>query len=117
MGMKEDIQNDLAEAFDGDLADAVKAFTGSRTVNLSYDPVANVQLTDAENYTGRGVFGSYNATEVDNVNILVTDTKLVCLQSEVTDSPLMNDVINGLRVISVGSDPADATWVLQLRGA
>lgn len=117
MGMKEDIQNDLKEAFDGDLADAVKAFTGSRAVNLNYDPVSNTQLTDADNYSGRGVFGSYSINEVDGASILATDIKLVCLQSEVSDTPSVSDIINGLRIIKVGKDPADATWILQLRGA
>lgn len=116
MGMREEIQADLKEAFDTELADAVRAFTGSRSVNLSYDPVTDTQMTDAESYTGRGVFGNFSKSEIDNLNILITDVRLLCLQSEVTDTPQNDDVINGMRLIKVGKDPADATWVLQLRG-
>lgn len=116
MGMRDEVQADLKEAFDTDLADAVKAFTGSRTVDLSYDPVTDTRLTDAESYTGRGVFGNFSKSEIDNLNILVTDVRLLCLQSEVTDTPQNDDIINGMRLIKVGKDPADATWVLQLRG-
>lgn len=116
MGMRDEIQADLKQAFDTDLADAVKAFTGSRTVDLSYDPVTDTQMTDAESYTGRGVFGQFSKSEIDNLNILITDVQLLCLQSEVTDTPMIDDLINGMRIIKVGKDPADATWILQLRG-
>lgn len=116
MGMRDEIQADLKQAFDTDLADAVKAFTGSRTVDLSYDPVTDTQLTDVESYTGRGVFGNFSKSEIDNLNILITDVRLLCLQSDVTDAPQNDDVINGMRLIKVGKDPADVTWVLQLRG-
>jgi len=116
MGMRDEIQADLAQAFDTDLADAVKAFTGSRSVGLSYDPVTDTQLTDVESYTGRGVFGQFGKSEIDGLNILVTDVRLLCLQSEVTDTPQNDDIINGMRLIKVGKDPADATWILQLRG-
>lgn len=116
MGMRDEIQADLKQAFETDLADAVKAFTGSRSVNLSYNPVTDTQLTDVESYTGRGVFGQFSKSEIDNLNILITDVRLLCLQSEVADTPKNDDVINGMRLIKVGKDPADATWILQLRG-
>ena len=116
MGMREEIQADLKEAFDTDLADAVKSFTGSRTVDLIYDPVTDTRMTDAESYTGHGVFGNFSKSEIDGLNILITDVRLLCLQSEVTDTPQNDDVINGMRLIKVGKDPTDATWVLQLRG-
>lgn len=116
MGMRDEIQADLKQAFETELADAYKPFTGSRTVDLSYDPVTDTRLTDAESYTGRGVFGNFSKSEIDGLNILITDVRLLCLQSEVTDTPQNDDIINGMRLIKVGKDPADATWVLQLRG-
>lgn len=80
-------------------------------------------------YKGRGVFGSFNREEVDGVKILATDVKLsAVLQSEllvVIDgeptgelaAPEVDDVINGLKVKSVGQDPASATWTMALRGS
>ena len=39
MGMREEIQADLAEAFDTDLADAVVPFSGGITLPGTWDPV------------------------------------------------------------------------------
>lgn len=123
MGLRDDIQADLAEAFDeeDDLADAVTAFTGSREVAGEYDPTTGTSTTTVT-YSGRGVFGSFRQDEIDGQHILRTDIKVTALQNEVlldTDdspaTPKIDDKINGLKVISVGKDPAGATWSIQLR--
>lgn len=124
MGLRDDIQADLAEAFDeeDDLADAVTAFTGKREVTGEYDPTNPTGSTSVVNYSGRGVFGSYSRQEVDGQHILATDIKVTALQNEVTldadgspATPQIDDTINGLAVINVGKDPAGATWSIQLR--
>lgn len=115
MGLRDDIQADIAEAFDDDLADAVQSFTGTREVPGEYDPVTGTTPSTTVTYTGRGVFGSYSAMEVDGQHILQTDKRLTALQSEVTDTPQVDDDIDGYRVMNVGKDPASATWSLQLR--
>jgi hypothetical protein len=118
MGMREDIQADLAEAFndpDG-LADAVQAFTGGITLPGTWDPVAEAAgepIVIA--YTGRGIFGSFNKQLVDGIQILATDVSLLALQNETTGLPAVDHEINDLKVISVSQDPASATWTLQLR--
>lgn len=127
MGMRDEIQAELAEAFDDPdgLADAVKPLTGSRTEQGEYDP-DNPSGEIVINYTGRGVFGSYLAREIDGTLIETTDVKLLALQnellkvveSEVTEivvEPKIGDLISGKRVLNVSADPADATWTLQLR--
>lgn len=55
MGLKDDIQADLAVAFDTDLADALKPFTGGITKPGVYDPVTE-EITDPVviEYSGRG---------------------------------------------------------------
>lgn len=117
MGLRDDIQADLADAFDTDLADAVTAFTATRIVWTGpFDPVTETRPNITETYTGRGVFGSYSSREVDGARILSTDVKLIALQSEVTMTPAIDDVINGYRVIGpVQQDPAAASWTVQLR--
>jgi hypothetical protein len=123
MGLREDLQADIAEAFDDDLADAVTAFTGARTVVTGYNPVTEEPIKTVENYSGRGVFGSYSTDIADGINILLTDTKLTALQNELIDAygaaftPAVDDKINGLKVISIGKDPAGASWSIQLRKA
>jgi len=121
MSLRDDLQADIAEAFDGDLADAVTSFTGSRTVAGEYDPVTGSSTTTVS-YSGRGVFGSFRQEEIDGTVIIATDTKLTALQNEVTlDSdgspatPQVDDTLAGKTVKAVMKDPAAATWTLALR--
>src|SRR5690606_32979054 len=105
------ITANIAEAFDSDLADAVTDFIGTRiTGEGTYDPITEEWTPGTLTYTGRGVFGSFEATLVDGIQILATDEKLTALQAEVTETPKVDDKINGKTIISVGQDPAGATW-------
>lgn len=115
MGLRDDIQADIAEAFDDDLADAVRSFTGSRETAGSYDPISGTTTTTVTNYAGRGVFGGYSVQEVDGQHILATDTRLTCLQNELTDTPQEGDTVDGMEVVRIQKDPAAATWKLTLR--
>ena len=120
MGLRDEITADIKEAFNTDLADAVQPFTGSRTVQG--EPSVEDILTNTVgsnstiiNYSGRGVFGSYKELEVDNESIMANDVKLTALQSEVTNTPKLDDVINGYQVVAVNQDPSSTIWNLQLR--
>lgn len=129
MGMREEIQADLAEAFDDPdgLADAVEPVAGVRKVAGEYDPNLGGETPETTlTYTGRGVLGSYLSKEIDGSLIQSTDKKLLVLQNELFVSeaglptavpalPVIGDIINGLRVMNVSADPADATWTAQLR--
>lgn len=112
--MKQEIIQEIAQAFDTDLADAVTDFTATR--QSDDDWVINDNGTPTEAYTGRGVFGSYGAYETDGQAIGIHDVKLICLQSEVTGTPMIDDVINGMRVLSIAKDPANVSYTIQLRG-
>lgn len=128
MGITDKLNAKLAKAYDGKLKDAIKPFEGSRAVSTgSYNPETGQYETETSYYRGRGVFGSFSQQEIDGVNILATDYKLSgALKIETVEvvdgeptgalaTPQVDDVINGLTVISVGGDPADVTWTLQLR--
>ncbi|WJN52124.1 hypothetical protein [Pseudomonas asiatica] len=129
MGMRSEIQADLAEAFDDPdgLADTVKPVTGSRTVKGGYDPdIGGTLPASTIYYVGRGVFGSYLTKEIDGSRIQTEDVKLLVLQNElfegqagaVTDAPAVpriGDQVSGYRVLNVSEDPAQATWTIQLR--
>ena len=116
MGLRDELTADIAEAFNTDLADAVTSFTAIRKTKVDYDPIEGTPVIPGEmSYTGRGVFGGYEAALVDGIQILATDTKLTALQTEVRDTPKIDDKINGLSVITIGQDPTGATWSLQLR--
>ena len=120
MGLRDEITADIKEAFDTDIADAVKPFTGSRAVQGEpsiEDILTNTVGSNSTiiNYSGRGVFSSYAEIEVDNESIMANDVKLTALQSEVTTRPQLDDNINGYQVVAVNQDPASATFTIQLR--
>lgn len=104
----------IAAAFDGPLARAVQEFSGSREVAGEYDPNTGTSTTTVT-YSGRGVFDDYSVREVDGNIILATDTKLIALQAETTDTPQEGDMIDGMEVVRVQKDPADISWTLALR--
>ena len=110
----------ISQAFNKSLKDAVKPFTGSRTVQGEpsiEDILTNTVGSNSTtiNYSGRGVFGGYSEFEVDNESIMANDVKLTALQSEVTTRPQLDDVINGYQVVAVNQDPSSTIWNLQLR--
>lgn len=113
--MRSEITNDIAEAFNTDLADAVKEFTGTRVIKSVSDWVTGTFGNSEINYSGRGVFSNYSSAEIDGQTIKATDVKLICLQSEVTEEPQEDDDINGYRVDGVSKDPANVTYVVRLR--
>lgn len=115
--MKQEITADIANAFNTDLADAVKDFTAKRVILSDDDWAVNdTQVLSTINYSGRGVFTGFHAHEIDNKTIMQQDTKLICLQSELTDRPQMNDSINQMKVMNISQDPAGICYFIQLRG-
>lgn len=114
--MKQEIIQEIAQAFDGDLKDAVKDFTGRRAIPSDDDWAVNDIGTKTHAYKGRGIFGSYSAYETDGQAVSMKDVKLTCLQSELTDTPMIDDVINGMRVLSIKKDPTNISYAIQLRG-
>lgn len=126
MGLRDDIQADLAEAFDDDLADAVSTFTGTYMGPGVWDPVSETTTAQPVTYTGRGVLSRYEDTRIDNINILVGDLRLTALANEVADTPDVGHKITApdlmdrtkqvvYLVKSVRADPASATYRVQLR--
>ncbi|MDZ5602596.1 hypothetical protein SJI00_07400 [Pseudomonas sp. RP23018S] len=129
MGMREELQAELAEALDDPdgLADAVRPVAGSRSIKGGYDPaIGGTVPASTLLYTGRGVFGSYLAKEIDGSRIQTQDVKLLVLQNELfeqmggaaTDTPAepkIGDMVSGYRTLNVSEDPAKATWTIQLR--
>ncbi|EOY3128795.1 glutamate 5-kinase, partial [Acinetobacter baumannii] len=92
MGLREEIQADIAEAFNDDLADAVHSFTCDRISRKDWDPKTETYVEVKENYSGRGVlFGSYSQYEIQTLGVLATDKKATVLQNEVTKEPKIDD--------------------------
>lgn len=116
MGMREEIQADLAEAFDTDLADAVLPFSGGITLPGTWDPVEETSTDPVViAYTGRGVFDEFKIERVDGINIRAKDQLLIALTNETTGTPDIGHKINGFDVVNVQTDPAGAHYEIQLR--
>ncbi|WDG52493.1 glutamate 5-kinase [Pseudomonas chlororaphis] len=128
MGLRDELQADLAEAFNTDLADAVLSFTGEYMGPGVYDPVTEETTAQPVTYSGRGVLSRYEDRRIDNVNILVGDLRLTALVNEVSDVPDIGHTITApdltdrtkqaaYQVKTVRVDPASATYRVQLRKA
>ncbi len=120
MGLRDELQAEIAEAFDEDLADAVHAFSCERIVSTSWNPKTNTSENIVDQYNGRGVlFGSYNQYEIQTLGVLATDKKAIVLQNEVTMVPKIDDewitTLGSFRVIHIQQDPAATIWKCQLR--
>lgn len=126
MGIRDELQTEVAAAFDTDLQDAVKDFTGSYTVRgtgLVTETGTETQVT----YSGRGVLARYKLRRIDGVNILHGDVKLTALVNEVTDKPAVGHIITApdpvtgelqrYEVITASADSAGAAYSIQLRRA
>lgn len=129
MGIREELQADIAEAFssEDELFDAVHPFVGTYSITSGFDPVTETGVTVNYGYTGRGVFASYGLNRIDGVNILHGDVKLIVLTNEIEgEGPpavgheiqagaMIGGSLDSFSVISIKTDPAKATYTIQLR--
>ena len=122
MGIKDDIQAEVAAAFSADLADAVDSFTCTK---LIYSGVFDFEtqtypVIGSESYSGRGVlFGSYQKELVKPTDYQAEDAKAIVLQNEVTQVPQIGDVWatskGDFKVVNISQDPTNSIWTCQLR--
>ena len=120
--MRNELQAELAAAFNDDLADAVDSFTCTK---LIYSGVFDFEtqtypVVGSESYSGRGVlFGSYLKDLVKPADYQAEDAKAIVLQNEVTGIPQIGDVWatskGDFKVVNIGADPVAATYTIQLR--
>ena len=120
--MRDELQAELAAAFNEDLADAVDSFTCEKPI---YSGVFDFEtqtypVVGSESYSGRGVlFGSYLKDLVKPADYQAEDAKAIVLQNEATAVPQIDDVWatskGDFKVINIGADPASATYTVQLR--
>ena len=120
--MRDELQAELAAAFNEDLADAVDTFTCEKPIySGEFDfETQTYPVVGSESYSGRGVlFGSYLKDLVKPADYQAEDAKAIVLQNEVTAVPQIDDVWNTVKgdfkVVNIGADPTDSIWVCQLR--
>lgn len=122
MGIKDDIQAEVAAAFSADLADAVDSFTCEKLIySGEFDfETQTYPVVGSESYSGRGVlFGSYQKDLVKPADYQAEDAKAIVLQNEVTQVPQISDVWatskGDFKVVNIGADPTNSIWTCQIR--
>ena len=122
MGIKDDIQAEVAAAFSADLADAVNTFTCEKPIySGEFDfETQTYPVVGSESYSGRGVlFGSYLKDLVKPADYQAEDAKAIVLQNEVTAVPQIDDIWatskGDFKVVNIGADPTNNIWTCQIR--
>ena len=119
--MRDELQAELAAAFNEDLADAVDSFTCEKPI---YSGVFDFEtqtypVVGSESYSGRGVRGNYLRDMVKPIDYQTTDAKVIVLQNELTGIPQIGDVWQfadgGFEVKNISQDPTSSIWTCQLR--
>lgn len=121
MGMRDELQEELATAFNDDLADAVDTFTCEKLIySGEFDfETQTYPIVGDESYSGRGVRGNYLRDMVKPINYQTTDAKAIVLQNELTGIPQIGDVWQfgdgGFEIKNISQDPTGSIWTCQLR--
>ena len=119
--MRDELQAELAAAFNEDLADAVDSFTCEKPIySGEFDfETQTYPVVGSESYSGRGVRGNYLRDMVKPADYQAEDAKAIVLQNEVTGIPQIGDVWatskGDFKVVNIGADPVAATYTIQLR--
>ena len=120
--MRDELQAELAAAFNEDLADAVDTLTCEKPIySGEFDfETQTYPVVGSESYSGRGVlFGSYLKDLVKPADYQAEDAKAIVLQNEVTGIPQIGDVWatskGDFKVVNIGADPTNSIWTCQLR--
>lgn len=92
--MRDKIQSKVAKAFNTKLADAITNFTCFKEIQSGeFDfETQTYPIVTVEQYSGRGVFGSYKRDLVKPIDYQVEDIKATVLQNEVNGIPQIEDV-------------------------
>lgn len=103
------------------LDDLVPPCIYTSVVDPSYDAATGTITKPSAAYAEIPIlFTSYERNEIDGEAIRPEDQKAIVAQLALPPAPTLNDTITRAdgtvwTVLSVGQDPARATWVLQVR--
>jgi len=115
MGLHADITQDIANAFDGELADAVK-IASLVYLSSSYD-VGTGEVSEIDTKVStRGVIQPIDESMIDDEAVLRGDVAILILQDELTTKPKIDDFIasglNRYHIYNITADPADVQWTM-----
>lgn len=118
MGLRAEIQADIAAAFDDDLADTVSDLV-LQTQGDTYNHITGAVIRNATQTTTRGVVSPVSESMIDGEHIKVSDVQIIILKNELDAEVKVEDIIlegtNKFNINNIISDPANAIWVLIAR--
>ena len=116
MGIYAELQADLAEALDTDLADAAMVLTYIEVTSGTYDPSTGAPSGTTNNYSTRGVVSVIGKQHADGEVLKVGDYAFLILDSEIDATPDVGQIIRydskDYIINNVYQDEVNATWVL-----
>lgn len=121
MELRAEIQADVAEAFDTDLADAVQTMILVDNKNSVYNPNTGVYTETGLTYSTRGTISYFTQLEIINSggSIDITDNKVLILANEVDVIPITDYLLRvgsaEYRILKTKMDPAKVAYILQVR--
>lgn len=77
MGLRDDIQQDLAEAMDNDLADVVSSFVLKKVTQGTYNSTTDTYDPTEATFPGRGVFSALPVERLQEENVKPGDEILI----------------------------------------
>lgn len=121
MGLKETVQAGIATglAATGTLRRTVTYKASAATPN--YTPATGAQTRLEQDYAVSGIVYGYTRREIDGVLVKPFDRRFLCLQADLPVSPNLTERLvldgKGWEVVGIEEDPAQAVWMLQIRGS
>ena len=118
MGMREDIQVELAAAFEDDLADTVRAVTIFVEGEATYNATTGESTDTYTEVTGRGILSDYVAKKNEPEDLQSCSKRLLVLLNEVSVLTVNGQIEIGTEryeVKMLAEDPAGATAEAYLR--
>jgi hypothetical protein len=94
MGLISDVQVDLKDAFDNELADVVVPIALIKKDAIGeYDVTSGKMQSYCVSYPSRGIFSAYPSNKVDGTNIRYTDEMLLIIANEIEVALEIDDII------------------------
>ena len=121
MGLKETVQAGIATGLQatGNLRRTVTYKASAATP--SYTPATGAQTRLEQNYEVSGIVYGYARREIDGVLVKPFDRRFLCHQYDLPVSPKLTErlLLDGKHweVVGIEEDPAQAVWLLQIRGS
>lgn len=118
--MASPLQGSVAKTIGKALAGVMYGVTLSRSTEGSYDPDTGTVIPGtSENFPAKGMVEDWGAYYLASQLVQAGDRKVTILATSLATTPSPNDTVTASgqtwTVVAVSSDPAKATWTLQVR--